>query len=112
MPVLNQRAADWFEAQGDAESTLHYLYGAGNKDSAARILSSIAMSVSSTGRMKVVESWLDEFDDEAQLQHYPGVAIEGSRIHAFRGRPDEAEAWLAAAERGVPANGEGGTTRA
>jgi LuxR family maltose regulon positive regulatory protein len=112
VPVLNQRAADWFEAQGDAESTLHYLHGAGNKDGAARILSSIAMSVSSTGRMKAVESWLDEFDDEAQLQHYPGVAIEGSRIHAFRGRPDEAEAWLAAAERGVPANGEGGTTRA
>ena len=112
VPVLNQRAADWFEAQGDAESTLHYSHGAGNKDSAARILSSIAMSVSSTGRMKAVESWLDEFDDEAQLQHYPGVAIEGSRIHAFRGRPDEAEAWLAAAERGVPANGEGGITRA
>jgi LuxR family maltose regulon positive regulatory protein len=112
VPVLNQRAADWFEAQGDAESTLHYSHGAGNKDSAARILSSIAMSVSSTGRMKAVESWLDEFDDEAQLHHYPGVAIEGSRIHAFRGRPDEAEAWLAAAERGVPANGEGGITRA
>jgi LuxR family maltose regulon positive regulatory protein len=112
VPVLNQRAADWFEAQGDAESTLHYSHGAGNKDSAARILSSIAMSVSSTGRMTAVESWLDQFDDEAQLHHYPGVAVEGSRIHAFRGRPDEAAAWLAAAERGVPANGEGGTTRA
>jgi LuxR family transcriptional regulator, maltose regulon positive regulatory protein len=112
VPVLNQRAADWFEAQGDAESTLHYSHGAGNKDSAARILSSIAMSVSSTGRMTAVESWLDQFDDEAQLHHYPGVAVEGSRIHAFRGRPAEAAAWLAAAERGVPANGEGGTTRA
>jgi LuxR family maltose regulon positive regulatory protein len=112
VPTLNQRAADWFEARGDAESTLHYSHRAGNKDSAARILSSIAMSVSSTGRMKAVESWLDHFDDEAQLHRYPGVAIEGSRIHALRGRPDVAEAWLAAAERGVPTNGEGADTRA
>ena len=112
IPALNQRAADWFEAQGDAESTLHYSHRAGNKDSAARILSSIAMSVSSTGRMKAVESWLDHFDDEAELHRYPAVAVEGSRIHALRGRPDEARAWLAAAERGVPANGDGSDTRA
>jgi LuxR family maltose regulon positive regulatory protein len=112
VPVLNQRAADWYEARGDAESTLDYSHAAGNEDSAARILSSIAMTVSSTGRVTAVESWLDHFDDEAHLSRYPAVAVEGSRIHAFRGRPDQAEAWLAAAERGVPANGEGGATRA
>ena len=43
VPVLNQRAADWFEAQGDPESTLAYSHAAGNEESAARILSSIAM---------------------------------------------------------------------
>jgi len=109
VPVLNQRAADWFEAQGDAEATLDYSHAAGNEDSAARILSSIAMTVSSAGRVTAVESWLDHFDDEAQLQRYPAVAVEGSRIHAFRGRPDQAEAWLAAAEHGVPTNGEEGS---
>jgi LuxR family transcriptional regulator, maltose regulon positive regulatory protein len=112
VPALNQRAADWFEAQGDAESTLDYSHAAGNEDSAARILSSIAMTVSSTGRVTAVESWLDHFDNETQLHRYPAVAVEGSRIHAFRGRPDQAEVWLAAAERGVPTNGEGGATRA
>jgi LuxR family maltose regulon positive regulatory protein len=112
VPVLNQRAADWFEAQGDAESTLDYSHAAGNEDNAARILSSIAMTVSSAGRVTAVESWLDHFDDEAQLHRYPAVAVEGSRIHAFRGRPDQAEVWLAAAERGVPTNGDGSATRA
>jgi LuxR family maltose regulon positive regulatory protein len=112
VPVLNQRAADWFEAQGDAEATLDYSHAAGNEDSAARILSSIAMTVSSAGRVTAVESWLDHFDEEAQLQRYPAVAVEGSRIHAFRGRPDQAEAWLAAAEHGVPTNGEGSATKA
>jgi LuxR family transcriptional regulator, maltose regulon positive regulatory protein len=112
VPVLNQRAADWFEAQGDAESSLDYSHAAGNEDSAARILSSIAMTVSSAGRVKAVESWLDHFDDEAQLHRYPAVAVEGSRIHAFRGRPDKAEVWLAAAERGVPTNGKDSATQA
>jgi LuxR family transcriptional regulator, maltose regulon positive regulatory protein len=101
VPVLNQRAADWFESQGDAESTLEYSHGAGNTDSAARILSSIAMAVCCSGRVATVESWLERFDDDALLELYPAVAVEGSRVHALRGRPDEAEHWLAAAERGV-----------
>jgi LuxR family transcriptional regulator, maltose regulon positive regulatory protein len=112
VPVLNQRAADWFEAQGDVESTLDYSHAAGNEDRAARILSSIAMTVSSAGRVEAVESWLDHFADEAQLHRYSAVAVEGSRIHAFRGRPEQAEVWLAAAENGVPTNGEGSATRA
>ena len=105
VPVLNQRAADWFEAQGDPESTLAYSHAAGNEESAARILSSIAMPVSAAGRIASVETWLDHFDDEA-LQRHPEVAVEGSRIHALRGRPEQAEAWLAAAERGKPKAGE------
>ena len=95
VPVLNQRAADWFEAQGDPESTLAYSHAAGNEESAARILSSIAMPVSAAGRIASVETWLGHFDDEA-LQRHPEVAVEGSRIHALRGRPEQAEAWLAA----------------
>jgi LuxR family maltose regulon positive regulatory protein len=112
VPVLNQRAADWFEAQGDAESTLDYSHAAGNTDSAARILSSIAMSVSSTGRVAEVESWLEHFDEEATLGRFPAVAVEGSRIHALRGRPDEGERWLAAAEEGVSGDANGTSTRA
>ena len=71
VPVLNQRAADWFEAQGDPESTLAYSHAAGNEDSAARILSSIAMPVSAAGRVAAVESWLERFDGET-LHRYPG----------------------------------------
>ncbi|HZE29654.1 MAG TPA: AAA family ATPase, partial [Gaiellaceae bacterium] len=97
VPVLNQRAADWFDSKGDQESTLVYSHAAGNEDSAARILGSIAMVVSAAGRVATVESWLERFDDEA-LRRYPAVAVEGSRIHALRGRAEQAEAWLAAAE--------------
>jgi LuxR family maltose regulon positive regulatory protein len=107
VPVLNQRAADWFEAQGEKELALEYSHAAGNTDSAARILGSVAMRACSRGRVAAVESWLDYFDDEGQLERYPAVAAEGSRIHALRGRPEQADHWLAAAERGV-ANAEDG----
>ena len=109
MPVLNQRAADWFESQGDPESTLVYSHAAGNEDSAARILSSIAMPVAAAGRVAAVESWLERFEGET-LDRYPAVAVEGSRIHALRGRADQAEAWLAAAERGAARDDAGETT--
>jgi LuxR family maltose regulon positive regulatory protein len=112
VPVLNQRAADWFEAHGDAESTLEYSHAAGNMDSAARILGSIAMGVCCSGRVAAVESWLERFDDDALLQLYPGVAVEGARVHALRGRPEEAERWLAAAERGVGSDQDDLSTRA
>ena len=112
VPVLNQRAADWFEAQGDDEATLDYSHAAGNENSAARILSSIAMPVSAAGRVASVESWLDRFDDDA-LQRHPEVAVEGSRIHALRGGRRRPRPGCAAAERGVPAkNGTGAVTRA
>ena len=45
VPLLNQRAADWFDAQGDAESTFVYSHAAGNEEGAAGILGSIAMPV-------------------------------------------------------------------
>jgi LuxR family maltose regulon positive regulatory protein len=113
VPVLNQRAADWFEAQGDAEATLGYSYAAGNEASAARILSTIAMPVSASGRVAAVESWLGRFDDQERLRRYPGLAVEGSRIHAFAGRSALAESWLAAAEHGSrKRNGAGATIRA
>ena len=112
VPVLNQRAADWFESQGDAEATLDYSHAAGNTDSAARILSSIAMAVCCGGRVAAVESWLDRFDDDALLELYPSVAVEGARVHALRGRPDEAERWLAASQRGVARDEDDPSTKA
>ena len=97
---LNRRAAEWYLAKGDPESALDHAYAAGDIAGAARILSSIALGVHYSGRVETVEGWLDRFDDET-LDRYPGVAIHGCRIHALRGRPDEATRWLDAAERGT-----------
>jgi LuxR family maltose regulon positive regulatory protein len=100
VPLINQRAADWFDAQGDAESTFVYSHAAGNEEGAAGILGSIAMPVSAAGRVAAVESWLERFDDDA-LRRFPAVAVEGARIHALCGRAEQADASLAAAESGA-----------
>ncbi|MGN6430267.1 MAG: AAA family ATPase [Gaiellaceae bacterium] len=104
---LNRRAAEWYETHGDPESALGHAHAAGDSDEAARILSSIALTVHHSGRAALLETWLRPFDDEDRLERYPGVAVNGSRIHAVRGRPEDAERWLAAAERGAVAHRKG-----
>lgn len=106
VPVLNARAAEWLEQQDRQESALGYAHAAGDSDRAARILSSIALKAQTSGRAAMLESWLRPFDDD-RLGQYPGVAIHGCRTHAFRGRRDEAERWLKAAESGVAGRRKG-----
>ena len=104
---LNRRAAAWYEAHGDPESALAHAYVGGDSDGAARLLSSIALDVHHAGRVATLERWLKRFDDDERLEQYPAVAVHGSRVHALRGRPEEAERWLGAAERGSVANKRG-----
>lgn len=107
VPILNKRAAEWYEAHGDPESALVHAHAAGDRDAAARILSSIALKVHHSGRAELLETWLRPFDEDDRLERYPAVAVNGCRIHAVRGRPEEAERWLAAAERGAAAHKKG-----
>ena len=109
VPVLNRRAARWYEAHGDPESALIHAHAAGDSDDVARILSTIALDVHNSGRVAAVEGWLDLFDHEERLDQHPAVAIQGSSIHAARGRADEADRWLHAAERGVASRRKGVT---
>ena len=105
--VLHRRAAAWYEAHLDPESALFHAHAAGDIDDAARILGSIAQQVHDSGRAAVVEGWLDLFDVDARLDRHPAVAVQGSSILAARGRAEEADRWLHAAERGVASRRRG-----
>ena len=99
---LHGRAADWFEAHDDAEAALPHARGSGDVDRLARIVAAIALPTYHQGRVDDVERWLEAFDDD-RLERYPAVAVIGVWIHAVRGRPEAAERWLGAAERGAAA---------
>ena len=103
---LHRRAADWFEEHGDPEAALRHAEGSGDTDRLARIVAAIALPAYYRGRIADVEGWLGTFDDETRLERYPTVGVIGGWIHALRGRPGEAERWLAAAERGSSAGTE------
>jgi LuxR family transcriptional regulator, maltose regulon positive regulatory protein len=107
VPTLHGRAAAWYEAHLDPESALFHAHAAGDIDDAARILSSIAQQVNDSGRAAVVEGWLDLFDVDERLDRHPAVAVQGSSILAARGRGEEADRWLHAAERGVASRRKG-----
>jgi LuxR family maltose regulon positive regulatory protein len=99
---LNERAADWFEANGDAEAALDPAAAAGDVDRVARILASIALQVVGSGRAASVEEWLDAFPGREALERYPGLATLGAWVHMARGNAEEAHRWLRAAEVGSP----------
>jgi LuxR family maltose regulon positive regulatory protein len=98
VPILHRRATDWYEARGELEHALEHADAAGDAERAARLITAIAMPLYYTGRAATVESWLARFDSPALLRRYPAVALQGSWIHALRGRSSEAEGWLRVAE--------------
>jgi LuxR family maltose regulon positive regulatory protein len=100
VPVLHGRAADWFEEHGDYESALEHASAAGDLDRAARLLTTLALPLYYSGRLTTLEGWLARFERAGLLERYPAIAVQGCRIHALRGRSDDAERWLGAATRG------------
>jgi LuxR family transcriptional regulator, maltose regulon positive regulatory protein len=101
VPALHGHAADWFEANGDRESALEHAYAAGDTDRAAEILAAIALPVYYSGRVATLERWFNRFERAGLLERYPAVALHGCRIHALRGRPEQAKRWLEAATHGT-----------
>jgi LuxR family maltose regulon positive regulatory protein len=100
VPLLHGRAADWFAEAGDDETALEHAFTAGDSDRAATILAAIAPRVYHSGRVATLEYWFKRFDRAGLLGQYPAVALQGCRVHAHRGRLEQAERWLDAGARG------------
>jgi LuxR family transcriptional regulator, maltose regulon positive regulatory protein len=97
---VHRRAADWCEANGEFEDALGYAAAAGDDDGVARLIGSLALPAYHEGRILTTERWFDLLDASGPLDRYPAVAVLGAWTHAVRGRPEAAEGWLEAAERG------------
>ena len=101
VPELHRRAADWYEENGDPESALEHADASGDKDRVARLVASLAQPVYYSGRIRTVESWLEHFGDEAELEQYPAVAVIGGWLHTLQGQAADAERLLDVATLGV-----------
>src|SRR5262249_24578451 len=101
MALLHPRAAAWYQKAGEPEPALRHAGAAGDADRVASIIAAVALRASSRSQVAEIEQSIERFDQSQQLDRYPGVALHGSRIHAFHGRAAEAERWLDVAERGA-----------
>src|SRR5262249_37113096 len=101
VPLLEQRAADWFEATGDHERALGHALAAGDVDRFARLLLAVASPMHTGGRASALLDWITRLEETAQLDGFSRLATLAARLNALFGNASEAERCLAKAERGV-----------
>jgi LuxR family maltose regulon positive regulatory protein len=98
--ALNGRAMDWCIANGFTEAAVGYGRAAGEADTVAGLVDTLALSLYNDGRMDTLEEWLGWFGDD-ELRRYPALAVDGAWLRVLTGRPTEAERWLALADGAI-----------
>ena len=99
IPVLQRRAAQWYERNQEPEEALEYWMKAGEVDSAARLVGALAFFTYQRGRVATAERWLGWLEDHAAMERYPAIAALAAMFCALTGKPADAERWADAAER-------------
>ena len=97
VPELNRRAMLWCIANDFTEAAVAYGHAAGETDTVAGLVDTLALAVHYDGRMETLEEWLGWFSDD-ELRRYPALAVVGAWVRALTGRPEDAARWLALAE--------------
>jgi ATP/maltotriose-dependent transcriptional regulator MalT len=101
MPLLQRRAAQWHERNGQPAEALGYWMRAGEADSAGRLVGSLAFPAYQQGRVATAEQWFGWLEDHGAPANQPAVAVLAAMVAALTGKPGEAERWAEAAERGA-----------
>ena len=99
VPILQRRAAQWYERNREPEEALEYWMKAGEVDSAARLVGALAFLSYQRGRIATVERWLGWLEDRAAMESYPAITVLAAVFCALTGKPAHAERWADVAER-------------
>jgi LuxR family transcriptional regulator, maltose regulon positive regulatory protein len=100
---LHFRAAMWLEANAMPEAAIEHAQAAGDYDRVARLVLELQQPVWASGRVETVLRWMERLGDVTAAEHHGAIAAHGSLFAALLGQPGEAERWVAAAERAIPA---------
>jgi LuxR family maltose regulon positive regulatory protein len=99
VPVLNRRAAEWYEREGAPEEALGYWMKAGNVDAVASLVGALAFATYQQGRAATVERWFRWLEDHGDIEKYPAVAVLAAALSAVTGKAVDADRWAKIAER-------------
>jgi LuxR family maltose regulon positive regulatory protein len=110
MPVLQRRAAQWYERNGAPGEALEYRMKAGDVDAAASLIGALAFATYQQGRAATVERWFGWLEDHGAMENHPAVAVMAAMVSALTGKPADAERRARVAERGAGAAERGAVT--
>ena len=99
IPVLHQRAAEWFERNGLLEEALEHAMSARDVDTAARLVEQRWLVAYRQARVTTVERWLRWLEERGGTGRYPMVAVLALFLSTQMGRPAEAERWADVVDR-------------
>src|SRR5262249_14178952 len=93
---LHRRAAAWLGGNGIVDEAIPHALAAGDADAAARLVVAMWRTPSNRGDLATVAGWLDDLPD-AIIAATPDLCLARAWVLMDRGRPREAEQWLAGA---------------
>ena len=101
IPVLHRRAAQWHERQRQSGEALEYWMKAGEADSVARLVGTLAFPAYQQGRVATAERWFGWLEDHGAMANQPAAAVMAATLSAMTGKPGEAERRAGVAEHGA-----------
>jgi LuxR family maltose regulon positive regulatory protein len=87
--ALHQRAAKFWEQQGDLEQALSHCLQTGDEARIATLLEQIAPTYFQQGRLEPLARWLDQLEPAVRDQH-PRLTLNAGRLRLAEGRLEEA----------------------
>ncbi len=99
IPVLHRRAAQWHERNGEPGEAVEYWMKAGEADSAARLVGTLAFPAYQQGRVATAERWLGWLEDHGAMANQPATAVMAAMLSAMTGKPGEADRRAGVAEQ-------------
>jgi LuxR family transcriptional regulator, maltose regulon positive regulatory protein len=99
IPALWHRAASWCLRNGLPEEALEYSIAAGDVDTAAGLVTGLAVAVYRQGRVTTLQRWFWWLDERGGIEGYPMAAVLTSLLSALTARPAHAERWADVVDR-------------
>jgi LuxR family maltose regulon positive regulatory protein len=85
VPELHARAAEWLEANGHPDLSIHHAQAAGDPSRVARLIERAGRVTYTTGRSSTLFEWLDWLEQNAESSSYPGAFALGALAASLSG---------------------------
>jgi ATP/maltotriose-dependent transcriptional regulator MalT len=101
IPLLHGRASRWYREAGLIVEAANHATAAGDVDAAVELVGRYHSLFLGRGQLATVERWLDALPESVIAENWL-LCIAAALVTSHTGRLDEAERWLALAERAPP----------